>query len=499
MERFFTKLFRRQPSEKAAGLSRPFRLYLLTHFVLALSIIYLCVRAAPNFNYQIGLLPLLGGTNLSLVLGIAFWTGLTILASYRLVTLPRGDKISMAIATEIAAAILGGPLIGAFVAFFGTIEARELRGEVKWYTFIFDHFNLAAAAGVAGLSTTLWINNPSPLTTFLGVLLAAGVYYLVNITGAAFFLVTKNGCSFHKAFLGDLNVVAYTLFALAPTAWIMVFLYTQAGFWATCLMALPLYAVWLAAERFAEMREGFISTIRALSHAIEARDTFTSGHSTRVSEVAISIGKIMKLPEEDMENLEWAGILHDVGKIGVPDAVLMKPGFLTEAERELIQEHPVIGDLIVRPIRMLASEVPIIRHHHERYDGKGYPEGLAGEAIPLLSRVMAVADSFDAMTSQRPYRMVPLTIEQAVAEIHKLAGAQFDPVVVIAFEQTDWAQGRIDERRFVGAEMNVADLSSAAARRTRGYQLAAELEEATEDEREHPRVHPDNHSQRHAA
>ena len=499
MERFFTKLFCRPQAEKAVGLPRTFRLYLIIHFILALSLICLCVCAAPNFNYQIGLLPLLGLTNLSLVLGIAFWTGLTMLASYRLVSLPRGDKMSMAIATEIAAAILGGPLIGAFVAFFGTIEARELRGEVKWYTFIFDHFNLAASAGAAGLSATLWINNPSPITTFAGVLLAAGIYYLVNITGAAFFLVTKNGCSFHKAFLGDLHVVGYTLFTLAPIAWILVFLYSQAGFWATCLMTLPLYAVWLAAERFAEMREGFISTIRALSHAIEARDTFTSGHSTRVSEVAISIGKIMKLPDEDIERLEWAGILHDVGKIGVPDAVLMKPGFLTEAERELIQEHPVIGALIVNPIRMLGTEVPIIRHHHERYDGKGYPEGLVGEEIPLLSRVMAVADSFDAMTSQRPYRMVPMTIQQAVDEIRKQAGAQFDPVVVEAFLQTDWAQGRVDERRFVGEAMNIADLSSGAARRTRGYQLTAELEEAEENEREHPRVHPDNHSQRHAA
>jgi HD-GYP domain-containing protein (c-di-GMP phosphodiesterase class II) len=499
MERFFTKLFRRQPSEKAMGLPRTFRLYLVIHFVLALSIIYLCVRAAPGFNYQIGLLPILGGTNLSLVLGVAFWTGFTILASYRLVTLPRGDKMSMAIATELAAAILGGPLIGAFVAFFGTIEVRELKGEVKWYTFIFDHFNLAASAAAAGLSATLWINNATPLTSFLGVLLAAGIYYLVNITGVAFFFITKKACSFHKAFLGDIHVVGYTLFTLAPLAWILVFLYTQAGFWATCLMALPLYAVWLAARRFAEMREGFISTIKALSHAIEARDTFTSGHSTRVSEVAISIGKAMKLPEEDLEKLEWAGILHDVGKIGVPDAVLMKPGFLTEAERQLIQEHPDMGAGIVNPIKMLASEVPIIRCHHERYDGKGYPEGLSGEEIPLLSRVMAVADSFDAMTSQRPYRMVPLTIEQAVAEIRKQAGAQFDPAVVEAFLQTDWAQGRIDERRFVGEAMNIADLSSGAARRTLGHQLTSELEEAAAHERENPQVHPDNHSQRHAA
>jgi hypothetical protein len=156
-----------------------------------------------------------------------------------------------------------------------------------------------------------------------------------------------------------------------------------------------------------------------------------------------------------------------------------------------------MGATIVHPIKMLGPEVPVIRHHHERYDGKGYPEGLVGEDIPLLSRVMAVADSFDAMTSQRPYRMLPLTIEQAVTEIHKQAGAQFDPVVVAAFEQTDWAQGRVDERRFVGEAMNIADLSSGAARRTRGYQLTSELEES--EERKHPQVHPDNHSQRHAA
>jgi HD-GYP domain-containing protein (c-di-GMP phosphodiesterase class II) len=155
------------------------------------------------------------------------------------------------------------------------------------------------------------------------------------------------------------------------------------------------------------------------------------------------------LGEADLEALEWGGLLHDVGKIGVPDHVLLKQDKLTREERMLMNAHPVLGAEIIGKVTRLAAELPIIRHHHEWYNGSGYPDRLMGDEIPPLARILHVADSFEAMTAKRPYRMTPLTPEQAVAELRKFAGIQFDPRVVDAFVKTDWAEGVQDPGRTV--------------------------------------------------
>jgi len=141
----------------------------------------------------------------------------------------------------------------------------------------------------------------------------------------------------------------------------------------------------------------------------------------------------MGLPAADMDAIRFGGFLHDIGKIGVRDTVLLKPGRLTEEEFAEIHRHPEIGDAIVRPLRLLAKEREIIRFHHERFDGKGYPDGLRGEEIPVLARILAVADAYDAMTSNRPYR-TRRTHAFALEELRRCAGTQFDPQVVSAFE-----------------------------------------------------------------
>jgi HD-GYP domain-containing protein (c-di-GMP phosphodiesterase class II) len=149
----------------------------------------------------------------------------------------------------------------------------------------------------------------------------------------------------------------------------------------------------------------------------------------------------MRVTEAELEALEWGGLLHDVGKIGVPDAVLLKQERLTREERMVMNAHPVKGAEIIAPVRKLAPELPIIRHHHEWYNGSGYPDRLIGDEIPKLARILHVADAFEAMTAQRPYRMTPLTPAQALAELRKFAGIQFDPVVVDAFVRTHWVEG----------------------------------------------------------
>jgi putative two-component system response regulator len=173
-------------------------------------------------------------------------------------------------------------------------------------------------------------------------------------------------------------------------------------------------------------------TIKVLALALDARDHYTHGHSREVTEYAVAIAKEMGLPVKEIEIIRDAGILHDIGKIGIPDAVLLKPGRLTEEEYEQIKKHPEIGKSILQPVNCLADKIPLIYHHHERVDGTGYPAGLAGENIPLGARILAVADAYQAMTSDRPYRKA-LSMQIAIGELEKFKGKQFDPQIVDIF------------------------------------------------------------------
>jgi putative nucleotidyltransferase with HDIG domain len=227
----------------------------------------------------------------------------------------------------------------------------------------------------------------------------------------------------------------------------MAQVYSHTGWWATLLFALPLYTTRVAHHRFVEMREMFTQTIGALAGAVDKRDPFTSAHSHRVKAIAVDIGREMSVNEAELEALEWGGLLHDVGKIGVPDSVLLKQERLTREERMVMNAHPVLGAEIIAPVTKLAPELPIIRHHHEWYNGSGYPDRLMGDEIPLLARILHVADAFEAMTAARPYRMTPLTAEQALGELRKFAGIQFDPAIVDAFVKTHYADGVPDPGR----------------------------------------------------
>jgi putative nucleotidyltransferase with HDIG domain len=202
------------------------------------------------------------------------------------------------------------------------------------------------------------------------------------------------------------------------------------GWWATPLFVVPLFTTRLAYHRYVETRELFEQTIGALAKAVDARDRYTRGHSGRVSTIAEAMCRVMRLQEAEIEVIKWAGLLHDVGKIGVRDNVLLKEGPLDREERILMNQHPVIGAEIVQPASQLAPESPLIRAHHEWFNGSGYPDGLEALDIPLGARILGVADSYEAMTSARPYRKVPLTHEQAIGELRKYSGIQFDPEIV---------------------------------------------------------------------
>ncbi|MBI5870884.1 MAG: HD domain-containing protein [Actinobacteria bacterium] len=180
------------------------------------------------------------------------------------------------------------------------------------------------------------------------------------------------------------------------------------------------------------LEEAFTGTIRSLAEAIDAKDPSTRGHSDWVSKYALMIGRQMGLENGDLNELKYAGYLHDVGKIGIPDDILGKSSQLSADEWKLMKKHPIVSARILDPVPIAPAIKAAIRHHHERFDGKGYPYGLAGGSIPLAARIMSVADSYEAMTSDRPYRKA-LSDEQAVAELMRCSGTQFDPDIVHAF------------------------------------------------------------------
>jgi putative nucleotidyltransferase with HDIG domain len=253
--------------------------------------------------------------------------------------------------------------------------------------------------------------------------------------------------SFRAAMREYVSQTGSKLVALAPLSWLMAFVYLRVGWWASLLFGLPLYTTREAYHRFVEMREMFTSTVRALASAVDARDKWTAGHSARVQEIAVVIAKEMRVSPALLEAIEWGGLLHDVGKIGVRDAVLLKQDRLDRNERIEMNAHPEIGARIAGEVKQLGPEVPIIRHHHEWYNGSGYPDRLEGENIPLGARILHVADAFEAMTSPRPYRPKPLTTEQAMREIRKFTGIQFDPKVVEAFVRTPYVKDVADPGR----------------------------------------------------
>jgi hypothetical protein len=380
-------------------------------------------------------------------LGLLFWILLTLFAGALPVKMPRGSLVSVAMAPIVASMALGGPVAAGWVALIGTTELRELRGRIPWYGTAANHAAVTFPALAGGLLFDQIRNLGNALSvSFIATMVGAGTFFVLNMAITSLLVALRSGQSFRVVALGDWRGISVNALALAPLSWLMALIYGL-GWWASLLFALPLYTTRVAYHRFVEMRDMFTQTIGALAEAVDKRDPYTSKHSHRVKQIAVDIGREMRVNAQELEALEWGGLLHDVGKIGVPDNVLLKTDRLTREERITMNAHPVLGAQIIAPVTKLAPELPIIRHHHEWYNGSGYPDRLIGDEIPKLARILHVADAFEAMTAQRPYRMTPLTPEQALAELRKFAGIQFDPAVVDAFVRTPWVHGVSDPGR----------------------------------------------------
>jgi putative nucleotidyltransferase with HDIG domain len=195
---------------------------------------------------------------------------------------------------------------------------------------------------------------------------------------------------------------------------------------------------------YESLEKGYLQTIVALANSLDSKDAYTRGHSQRVGDLSMEIGRELGLTETEVKLSQYGGILHDIGKIGIVESILFKQSHLTDEEMRVMRQHPVIGDTIVQPVGFLKSVRAAVRNHHERWDGTGYPDGLKGDDIPLMARIVNCADTFDACTSTRPYHKA-LPMDQAMDILEGLRGTQLDPKVVDALHRVVRKKGAIVE------------------------------------------------------
>jgi HD domain/MASE9 len=456
--------------------SKPLGIYIAGLVGVALLVLLatsLVIPVDPWIGLQLDQDPVLSGYEI--VAGLAFWTLVTAVASALPVQISDGLRVDVSTAPIMAAALLGGPTAGGLVALVGSTEVREFRGKIPWYGTLANHAQVAIPAILGGLVIRLLIGTDhSNLPRELGATLFGTLaYFVLNLALVSAVVVLRDARTLRE-FLGRAETanIGVNLMTLAPLGWLMARMYELpgAGWWTTVLFGLPLLMTRIAYSRFIQMREMFTQTIGALAEAVDKRDPFTSQHSRRVRLISVDIGRELRVSAAEMEALEWGGLLHDVGKIGVPDSVLLKQGKLTRDERITMNAHPVLGAQIISPVDRLAPELPVIRHHHEWYNGSGYPDRLMGDEIPRLARILHVADAFEAMTADRPYRKA-LSKEQALAELRKFAGVQFDPECVDAFVKTTWADEARDSD--AGIVRPIPLIGQVAARQAAAYDTPA--------------------------
>ena len=340
-------------------------------------------------------------------------------------------------AATLAAVVLLGPGGAALVGATSLISLR--RGGLRERAFNGAMYALSAyAAGAAYLALGGQIGVPKP-GSFPGIILpfavAAAVHVAVNhgLLWTMLLLLPPSGASPQRGRLDlHLSLLLVSDLGYATLGLLIAALWDLVGPFAAVLVLIPLFVARWAMGQFAAQEGAYSATMAALCQAVETKDFYTRGHSERVSRGATMLARQIGMGAERVEAIRYAGMLHDVGKLGVPTKVLQKTGPLTEEELAAIQLHPMRGLEIVRQIGFLTEALDGIMHHHERMDGKGYPMGLAGDEIPEFARVIAVADAFDSMTSTRSYRGAR-SVEEAVAELRKCSGMQFDPMLVDAF------------------------------------------------------------------
>jgi putative nucleotidyltransferase with HDIG domain len=352
------------------------------------------------------------------------------------VTMPGHGSFSFCFAANFTAAVVFGPCLGVLVAGTATLLAEGFIWRTGLMKTVFNTGQLALTSGVAGLVFhALQVGTGFSLTTNAPAYIAAALAYLLFNSALAASAIGIQEGGFLRCWRSALSQTGVFYLAMAPLGILMASAYARSP-WALLYFPLLLWAIHQGFDHYMRLRTETDKALVVLADTIDRRDPYTYQHSVRVAEHARRIATRLGLPSEVVELIHTAAQVHDLGKIAIDNRILLKEGPLTPEERAQIQTHSAAGAELAGQFSMYDEGAAIIRHHHERWDGAGYPDKLSGEAIPLGARIIAVADVYDAMTSDRPYRRA-LPRDIALRELAAGRGTQFEPAVVDAFLALD--------------------------------------------------------------
>ncbi|WP_027883139.1 HD-GYP domain-containing protein [Meiothermus rufus] len=383
-------------------------------------------------------------------LDVAFWAALIWIARRSAVRLPLNASMSHLFVVSLAAAVAFPPWLAPLLVFVFSFNQDFGKPSYPWYKDLFNRSQFALATGLAA-----WVwglvqaqpGNPYVLEG-LGILAASLTYFWVNVSAVTYIIHLSSGLSLGKVWFENYSWLWASYLLQAPIGLLLAKAYQTpliwgwGGFTVLFIMLLLYFSRYYWDEKV-QLEKAFDNTIEVLIATLDAKDPFTRMHSERVAAISRDIGKRMGLDEGDLKRLTYAARIHDIGKLAVPDSILLKPKKLSKEEFDLVKKHPAKGLEVLHPmLHLLAKNVKhVILYHHERWDGAGYPMGLKGEKIPLWARIVSLADAYEAMTAGRSYAPAK-TPQAALDEIMAHAGTQFDPQVVEAFKKV-WLEDPI--------------------------------------------------------
>jgi HD-GYP domain-containing protein (c-di-GMP phosphodiesterase class II) len=388
---------------------------------------------------------------------VVFWTVLILLGHLGEFELTRVGRVQVVASAGFAvnvAAMVDLPPAGAMIAIgIGSLTWLQLSGGAPFYVVIFNRAMLAlcAALGTFVCSQVVAMLGVGPVTLalVLASLVGASAYFVLNVLLIGTLTGLRSNRPIGRAWIspfGNAPGLLANYLALAVVGALILVLQRQIGALGLVLAFIPMATSYASLRQLASSRVMYQALLGSLVDSLDLRDQDTGGHTTRVASLAMRLGRKMNVRGRALDDLYAAALLHDIGKIGIPDSILRKPGKLDSGEWELMKKHPDMGAQLLETHPRLYGAVPAVRHHQERFDGTGYPACLVGKDIPVAARVITVADSFMAMVDGRPYRAA-ISPEAAYEELVRWAGKQFDPDVVGMLTPVEWNDTFAEARR----------------------------------------------------
>lgn len=384
--------------------------------------LYLIIQAAVSANL-----------GLDMIWVYIFWVAFSTITELKPITMPNNDQLTISFAVHISALILFGAPTAILISTVANI-ITDIVGKRGPKKMLFNISQYAITIYFSWLIYHLFKVNTGPLhlkTDASAMILSCLTYVVINFFLVSTVISLSQGSRLLRQLTSDLKLELLHFATLVPVSLLIVILYDYEPL-SIIILVLPLAMAHFSFENYMTLRTETKNTIEVLANIIDKRDTYTSEHSLRVAYYCGKIADEIGLPANEYETLITAARVHDLGKVSVPDNILLKAGRLIPEEETIMANHALVGFIILNNLKFYKSGALYVYYHHERYDGKGYPSGLAGEDIPLGARIMAVVDSYDAMTSDRTYRKA-LSQEHAVNELTENAGTQFDPKIVKVF------------------------------------------------------------------